>query len=302
MDVTIRQLRVFQKIAICRNFRIASEQLSISQPALSIAIKRFEDGLGATLLDRTTRRVSLTKEGEWVAAIADRVLSDFDRTIGELRRGLKDRGRQVTIAVSVTSIIPVFFPSLLKEVSRTRPDLKVRVLSGLSSEVRKRVEIGEADLGIVSTCEQEGIFTHQELMHDPLVMIGRNDMAIMAERGPVSPSQVRGQSIIAWAEGGGMRQIIDRDPELKGAMQQASYELSDWQAIEGMICEGMGISIVPRLVAELVRKDSIGFREIEGHRIGRDVFLISKRDTALPAAAITLKALLEKYVSETNLR
>lgn len=64
MEVTIRQLRVFQKVARCRNFRIASEQVSISQPALSVAIKRFEDGLGTTLLDRTTRRVSLTKEGD----------------------------------------------------------------------------------------------------------------------------------------------------------------------------------------------------------------------------------------------
>ena len=302
MEVTIKQLRVFQKIARCRNFRIASEQLSISQPALSIAIKRSEDGLGTALLDRTTRRVSLTKEGEWVALTADRLLSDFDHAIGELRRGLKDRGRQVTIAVSVTSIIPVFFPSLLKEVARTHPDLKVRVVSGLSSEVRKRVEIGDADLGVVSTREQEGIFTHQELMHDSLVMIGRNDMPIMADRSPVSPSEVRGEPIIAWAEGGGMRQIIDRDPQLRAAMQQANYELSDWQAIEGMIREGMGVSIVPRLVAELVHKDSIGFREISGHRIGRDVFLIFKRDAALPAAAITLKALLEKYVSETNLR
>lgn len=175
-------------------------------------------------------------------------------------------------------------------------------MSGLSSEVRKRVEIGVADLGIVSTREQEGTFTHQELMHDSLVMIGRNDMPIMMDRTPVSPSEVRKEAIIAWAEGGGMRQIIDRDPELRAAMQRANYELSDWQAIEGMIQEGMGVSIVPRLVAELVRKDRIGFREISGHRIGRDVFLICKRDAALPSAVITLKSLIETHVSETNLR
>ncbi|MGC3566914.1 LysR family transcriptional regulator, partial [Pseudomonas aeruginosa] len=62
--MTVKQLRAYLAVAQCLSFALAGERLHLSQPALSLAIKCLEESLGGRLLERTTRSVSLTPEGE----------------------------------------------------------------------------------------------------------------------------------------------------------------------------------------------------------------------------------------------
>uniref|UniRef100_UPI002284419A LysR family transcriptional regulator n=4 Tax=Enterobacterales TaxID=91347 RepID=UPI002284419A len=78
MKMSIKQLRAFLAVAHTLNFAQASERLNISQPALSLAIRGLEDALGGPLLLRTTRRVTLTPEGETFFPMARQLLADWD--------------------------------------------------------------------------------------------------------------------------------------------------------------------------------------------------------------------------------
>lgn len=78
MRMSVKQLRAFLAVAHTLNFAHASERLNLSQPALSLTIKALEDALGGPLLQRSTRKVALTQEGETFLPMARQLLADWD--------------------------------------------------------------------------------------------------------------------------------------------------------------------------------------------------------------------------------
>ena len=86
MGMSIKQLRAFLAVAHTLNFAHASERLNMSQPALSLAIKGLEDSLGGALLLRTTRKVTLTQEGETLLNMGRQLLADWENTEEAMRQ------------------------------------------------------------------------------------------------------------------------------------------------------------------------------------------------------------------------
>ena len=85
LNITQRHLRTFVIVARYGSFNKAAEELSRTQPAITLAIKQLEEFVGLKLLDRTTRRVIPTAEGENFMPIAERLVRDFDTAISDLK-------------------------------------------------------------------------------------------------------------------------------------------------------------------------------------------------------------------------
>ncbi len=111
--MTVKQLRAFLAVAQSLSFAQAGERLHLSQPALSLAIKSLEESLGGPLLERTTRSVSLTPEGETLLPLALRLLADWDNT-KMLRQHFTLQLGKVSIAA-----MPSFAGNLLPLVLKT---------------------------------------------------------------------------------------------------------------------------------------------------------------------------------------
>lgn len=302
MDVTIRQLKAFLEIASVRNFRIASSNLGMSQPSLSAMLKNLEASLGTALFTRTTRQVTLTTEGARFVPIAEGLVRNFELVIGNARRDVKDRGNRVSIAISVTSIIPLIFPKLLRELSRTHPQIKVRLVSGLSRDMLERVALGDAHLGIISSPADADLFLSRKLLTDRLVVIGlRNDPA-MQETSPMDWATLREQRFVAWNSGGGMRDVINMTPELAELMDHSYYEASNWEALKGLIHAGLGLAIVPWIIAHQERGKDLTYREISlpagGAVTGREVFMIERRNMIRTAVTNIVVDLIDRHINE----
>ena len=106
MKMSIKQLRAFLAVAHTLNFAHASERLNMSQPALSLAIKGLEDALGGALLLRTTRKVTLTQEGETLLSMARPLLADWDNTEEAMRQRFTLRRGKVSVAASGAENLP----------------------------------------------------------------------------------------------------------------------------------------------------------------------------------------------------
>lgn len=302
MDVTIRQLKAFLEIASVRNFRIASSNLGMSQPSLSAMLKNLEASLGTALFTRTTRQVTLTTEGARFVPIAEGLVRNFELVIGNARRDVKDRGNRVSIAISVTSIIPLIFPKLLRELSRTHPQIKVRLVSGLSRDMLERVALGDAHLGIISSPADADLFLSRKLLTDRLVVIGlRNDPA-MQKTSPMDWATLREQRFVAWNSGGGMRDVINMTPELAELMDHSYYEASNWEALKGLIHAGLGLAIVPWIIAHQERGKDLTYREISlpagGAVTGREVFMIERRNMIRTAVTNIVVDLIDRHINE----
>ncbi len=86
MRMSVKQLRAFLAVAHTLNFAHASERLNLSQPALSLTIKGLEEALGGALLQRSTRKVTLTQEGELFLPMARQLLADWDNVEEAMRQ------------------------------------------------------------------------------------------------------------------------------------------------------------------------------------------------------------------------
>lgn len=123
MRMSVKQLRAFLAVAHTLNFAHASERLNLSQPALSLTIKGLEEALGGALLQRSTRKVTLTQEGELFLPMARQLLADWDNVEEAMRQSftlqrpsavrlmleeaLARSGRQLDVALESHQLVTV---------------------------------------------------------------------------------------------------------------------------------------------------------------------------------------------------
>src|SRR3981081_2084310 len=159
----LRQLRYLVALADERHFTRAAAREHIAQPALSQQIRRLEEEVGLALVERTTRRVSMTDAGELLVARGRRILAEVDAAQTELQ-GL--RGVQtghVTVG-ALHSMGPVDVSLALALFHERHPGVELTVREASSEELADMLRVDEVDLAFLSVTERiesEGLGLHQ---------------------------------------------------------------------------------------------------------------------------------------------
>lgn len=190
----LRHLRYFVAVAEALSFTQAAERLHIAQPALSAAIRQLETELGVQLLDRTSRRVSLTSAGELLLERARSTLASAEETFAVARdagRGLVGR---VRIAVSPAARYGEI-STLYDECSSRRPGIAIEIREQPTRDVLTSVRAGDADLGIAWCAESPKPLATERLRDEPLVLYVADDHRLSGA-GTVSLADLAEESII----------------------------------------------------------------------------------------------------------
>ncbi|WP_165311176.1 LysR family transcriptional regulator [Vibrio ziniensis] len=143
-----RHLKYFVAVAEQQSFTHAANALHIAQPALSIAIKKFEQQLGVTLFKRDERKVSLTHEGEVLLEHALRILrqlEDAQLAVDELKGLVKGEVRLGTPSMMGS----YFFPEIIMAFKSYFPNLKMTMVEAGTQSIRKMLLSGELDIGVI---------------------------------------------------------------------------------------------------------------------------------------------------------
>ncbi|VTN09575.1 Hca operon transcriptional activator [Raoultella terrigena] len=147
MRMSVKQLRAFLAVAHTLNFAHASERLNLSQPALSLTIKGLEEVLGGPLLQRSTRKVTLTQEGEIFLPMARQLLADWDNAEEAMRQSFTLQRGKISIAA-----MPSFAANVLPEVLKAFRDryaaINVTVHDVINEQVIEMVREGRVEMGI----------------------------------------------------------------------------------------------------------------------------------------------------------
>ena len=164
-DLDIALLRTFTVVAELKNFTAAGELLGATQSAVSLRISKLEDLVGAALLARTSRAVSLTPEGAKFLEMARACVNAHDAAIASLKETSRTA---IRLAVSDHAVGAHLTP-VLAALNVSNPDVMPDVMVGLSSEMRGLFDKGEADVAIVRQDDdrQKAI----PLFEDPLVWV-----------------------------------------------------------------------------------------------------------------------------------
>ncbi len=277
MNLNQRQLRMFVVLASEEHFSRASQQLHISQPALSRAIQELETQLGVALFNRTTRQLALTEEGQRFLPMAQRLLRDMAQITDELCAQATGVRGTVTLAVG-TAFGSVLLPAMLLKFCQAFPLVQVRVLDDNSAGITRRVLSAEADLGIGSPLGDTAALDCERLVSAPLGLLWPPEL------GSIHSPMHDELPMLREPEDSSIMNILRmRGSPLVSRMQQG-VEVSSLALQLALARAGVGVAVVSALGASHPLAHSMHFEPLQP-AIDREILLMTQRTRLLSASA-----------------
>ncbi len=276
-------LQAFRAVAELGNFRRAAEAVHISQPAFSRRIEKLEAALGVRLLERTTRRVSLTAVGRDFARKVQTLLDDLDATLLGIRGVAATRMGEVSVAC-VPSTVYYYVSQVVQRFRQAYPRVRVKVFDAGANEVLGRVARGEADFGLNFIGNEEPDIEFLALREERFVAACRRDHPL-ATRRRVAWADLVGHDFIAMAQSSANRLLIDQALAGLAERPQIVCEAQHVTALLGLVEAGVGVAAVPALAMPGSDHPLLVSLPLDGPVVTRRVGLIRRAGRSLPPAA-----------------
>src|SRR5215470_588215 len=153
-NLDIDLLRTFAAVADSGSFTAAGELVARTQSAVSLQVKRLEEGLGERLFERTSRAIALTPAGETLLGYARRILELNDESV----RRIAEPPVKGVIRLGITEyFVPTELARILSRFAMAYPDVQLEARMGLSRELREEMAAGRLDAAIVRLATHEGV-------------------------------------------------------------------------------------------------------------------------------------------------
>jgi DNA-binding transcriptional LysR family regulator len=301
----LRQLRYLVALAEAGNFTRAAAIEHIAQPAMSQQIRRLEDELGLALVERTTRRVSLTEAGSLLVVRCRRILAELEAANAELDSLRGMHTGHVTIgAMHTMGRVDI---SLVVALFRHRhPNVRFTVREQSSEEMAEMLRVDELDLAFLSVTERvesHGLGLHQLVSEELVVLLPRGHR--LGDRSALRMAELAGEPFISFRAGARLRELLVAAGREAGFEPEVTLESNEPQRVRRLVSRGLGVAILPRsdgegpgadvavarLTEPALRRDiTLAWRE--GRRLtpAASEFLDLARDTFSPVAGEAAKS------------
>ena len=296
----LNDLLAFRAVAELNNFRRAAESVHISQPAFSRRIEKLEQALGVKLLERTTRRVSLTAVGRDFARKVVHWLDDLDVTLLAVRGVAATRMGEVKVAC-VPSTVYYFLSQSIRRYRETYPKVRIRVFDAGASEVLDAVARGEADFGLNFIGSQEPEIDFRPLLEERFVAACRRDHPLAKKRRVTWP-ELAAYDYIAVAKTSGNRLLLDQALAGVAGVPQPLYEAQHVTTMLGLVEAGLGVAAVPAMAMPARDHPLLVSVPLEEPVVTRHVGLIRRAGRSLSPAAQQLYDFFAEATSATRRR
>ena len=283
MYPNINKMRSFIAVAEHGSFRKAAEALNLSQPALSAHVRDLEDGIGVSLLSRTTRSVRLTREGEHFLVRSKRALYEIQSAVRELQDEAALRRGRITVAC-VPTIASSMLPHALARLAERYPEIRVHILDEVAESLYQRLLNRDADLGIGPAPPRSSDITFETLTNDHFIAVYPRKHAL-AKRKTVTLEDLARFPFLALAPRTNVRTILDRAFAEAGHALDPVYEVSHHYTLGGMVEAGLGVTALPSMSLSMIGHPLLESARIVEPEITRDIGLLRRRDEAATPAA-----------------
>ncbi len=245
-DLTDLQLIV--NIGDASSLTRGAEKSHLSLPAASNRVKNLEDHFGTRLFHRNSQGVTLTPSGEAFLRHARLVLRQIDHLRGDIHeyaRGIKGQVRMLANTTAMTE----FMPAVLSRFLASHPDVTVELRERLSYLVIKAVSEGSADIGIVAGKPASSELEYIPYREDRLVLVTPNEHPL-SELSEVAFSDTLAFEYVGLSEWSAIHAFLIQAADKLGYPFRFRVEVGSFEAVCRMIEAGVGIGVVPELVAK----------------------------------------------------
>lgn len=298
MNMSYKQIQAFVKVAQCKNYAEAAEQLYVSQPALSIAIKKLEQEIGGYLLNRSTRKVELTPEGEVFLPTAKRLLHDWEDAYEDLHQLFNKKTGKLAIA-AMPSFANGPLPNLLQHFYQIYPNIKVTIQDIVMESVIESVLTNRAEIGFT--------FESDNMEHLDFTPLFENDfIAICHPQHELAQAKsITWQTLAAWSfismnRGSTIRQWVEQICKNLKLELDVVLEAGQLSTLGQCVSSGVGVSVVPALCQQQMEQKGLHCVALENSGLKKRVGVITKKNSNLSVAAKSLLDLVQQQKSLLN--
>jgi len=297
MNITLRQLRVFERVARRLSFTRAAEELYLTQPAVSMQIKQFEETIGLPLFERLGKKIYLTHAGEELYRLSRAIsqqLEEAEQLVEELKG--TEGGRLV---VAVASTVHYFAIRLLADFCRRFPKVRVNFKVTNRKGLLTLLEDNAADIVLMGQPPADRDLVAEPFMDNPLVIIAPTDHPL-AKRHSIPIEELTHEVFLMREQGSGTRIAVERFLAEHGVnVAAASMEMNTNGAIKQAVEEGLGLGVVSIHTVERELEDQrLVVLDVESFPIMRQWYMVHRAGKRLSAAGQAF----ESFVREEGSR
>ncbi|MFD2113199.1 LysR family transcriptional regulator [Thiorhodococcus fuscus] len=293
MNISLRQLRVFEAVARHLSYTRAAEELHLSQPAVSMQVRQLEDAIGLPLFERLGKRILLTEAGEEVHHYGQTI----DRSLGEMEEVMEslkgiNSGR---LQVAVASTVNYFAPRLLAVFQRRYPGITLKLVVTNREELVQLLDGNAVDLVLMGLPPKTVEVESEVFMENPLVVVAPPDHPLAETRG-ISMSRLAEEVFVMREKGSGTRQAMERFFAERGLSIRHGMQMTRNEAVKQAVRSGLGLSVVSLHTIELeLETGRLVTLDVDGFPDRRQWYLVYRRGKRLSPAA---KAFREFVIAE----
>jgi LysR family hydrogen peroxide-inducible transcriptional activator len=248
--VTLTELRYIVAVARERHFGRAADSCHVSQPTLSVAIRKLEEELGVQLFERRAAQVALTDIGERVVMQAKRVLDEAS-AVREIARLGRDPLSAPLRVGTIYTIGPYLLPGMIRQLQKKAPQMQLLLSENFTVRLLEQVRNGEIDVAILALPLPASGLSVQPVYDEPFVVAVPRRHA-WTRRRAIASADLQTETMLLMGSGHCFRdQVLDvcpelsRSPEATGSMQR-TFEGSSLETIRQMVATGIGVTVMPR--------------------------------------------------------
>jgi LysR family hydrogen peroxide-inducible transcriptional activator len=249
--MTLTELKYIVAVAREKHFGRAADACHVSQPTLSVAIKKLEEELEVKLFERNASEIAVTPLGEDIVRQAQSVLEQADSIREIAKRGKNPLDGPLRLGIIYT-IGPYLLPDLVRQVIAHHPQMPLMLQENFTVKLLEELRTGEIDCAILAEPFPDTNLAMAPLYDEPFVVAVPSTHAL-AQRQSINAEELKHETMLLLGNGHCFRDhVLEVCPEFARFSSTAegirkSFEGSSLETIKHMVAAGMGITLVPRL-------------------------------------------------------
>jgi DNA-binding transcriptional LysR family regulator len=302
MHLTFQQLRLLEAVSRLGSYTLAAKELFITQPAVSIQIKRLEEQVGLPLFEQVGKKTFPTSAGKTVYAASLDIINrveDLKISIEELKGTVKG-----SLKVSVVSTAKYFLPELLGVFLHEYPDVEPKLTFTNRARVIERLMNNEDDFVIMGQTPKEENLEASPFLNNILGIVAHKDHPL-ANKKNITIKELAKQRFLIRESGSGTRVVFDQLLQEHGVEIEPYMELGSGEALKQAVMAGLGIAVLSLHSVQLERDvNRLTVLDVEGFPLKRRWYVVHLKGKKLSLVAQTFldfilveshKVLGEKY-------
>ena len=301
---TLRQLRYLVAVADRRHFGRAAEDCLVTQSTLSSGIRELENVLGATLIGRSNRNITLTPVGEAILARAQALLRAADELVDAAHIGSRPLTGLLGLGV-IPTVAPYLLPRVLPQLRHSYPELRLYLREEQTARVLEMLGRGRIDAGIIALPYLTGDLETM-LVGDDALLVACSKSHPFANRGSISVAELAGEALMLLEDGHCLRNHALAACRLLPGQPNEELQATSLSTLVQMVGNGLGVTLIPQLAidVETRREPNIAIIPFADAPPSREIALVwrahSARSRDLALLGELLRGGMPSAVAPTN--